>query len=73
MLGGVSSDQDLGRIMGRKSSSETFGFGGSSCCVAWCDPGRELVAVYLCNKSVPDPIGFAQLRDLSDLILDACE
>jgi hypothetical protein len=31
------------------------------------------VAVYLCNKSVPDPIGFAQLRDLSDLILDACE
>ena len=25
------------------------------------------------NKSVPDPVGFAQLRDLSDLILDACE
>jgi CubicO group peptidase (beta-lactamase class C family) len=73
MLGGVSSDEDLGRIMGRKSSRETFGCGGSSCCVAWCDPSRELVAVYLCNKSVPDPIGFAQLLDLSDLILDACE
>jgi CubicO group peptidase (beta-lactamase class C family) len=73
MLGGVSSDQDLGRIMGTKSSRQTFGFGGSSCCVAWCDPIRELVAVYLSNKSVPDPIGFAQLRDLSDLILDACE
>ena len=73
MLGGVNSDEDLGRIMGRKSSCETFGCGGSSCCVAWCDPGRELVAVYLCNKSVPDPIGFAQLRELSDLILGACE
>jgi CubicO group peptidase (beta-lactamase class C family) len=73
MLGGVSSDEGPGCIMGRKSSRETFGFGGSSCCVAWCDPGRELVAVCLCNKSVPDPIGFAQLRDLSDLILDACE
>ena len=36
-------------------------------------PSRELVAVYLSNKSVPDPIGFAQLLDLSDLILDACE
>ena len=73
MLGGVGSDENLGLIMGRKSSRETFGCGGSSCCVAWCDPGRELVAVYLCNKSLPDPIGFAQLRDLSDLILDACE
>jgi CubicO group peptidase (beta-lactamase class C family) len=73
MLGGVSSDEDLGRIMGRKSSRETFGCGGSSCCVAWCDSSRELVAVYLCNKSVPDPIGFAQLLDLSDLVLDACE
>ena len=73
MLGGVSSDEGPGCIMGGKSSRETFGCGGSSCCVAWCDPGRELVSVYLCNKSVPDPIGFAQLRDLSDLILDACE
>jgi CubicO group peptidase (beta-lactamase class C family) len=73
MLGGVSSDEGPGGIMGRKSSRETFGFGGSSCCVVWCDPGRELVSVYLCNKSVPDPIGFAQLRDLSDLILDACD
>ena len=73
LLGGVRSDDDLGRIMGSKSSRETFGFGGSSCCMAWCDPGRELVAVYLCNKSVPDPIGFTELRDLSDLILDACE
>ena len=73
MLGGVTSDEDLGRIMGAKSSRETFGCGGSSCCVAWCDPGRELVAAYLSNKSVDDPVGFAQLRDLSDLILDACE
>ena len=73
LLGGVCSDDDLGRIMGSESSRETFGFGGSSCCMAWCDPGRELVAVYLCNKSVPDPIGFAQLLDLSDLILDSCE
>ena len=28
-----------------------------------CDPGQEVVFVYLYNKSVPDPIGFAQLRD----------
>jgi CubicO group peptidase (beta-lactamase class C family) len=72
-LGGVGAEEGPGTIMGRKSSRETFGFGGSSCCVAWCDPGRELVVAYLCNKSVPDSIGFAQLRDLSDLILDACE
>ena len=72
LLGGLGNEEGPGCILGRKSSRETFGFGGSSCCVAWCDPGRELVSVYLCNKSVPDPIGFAQLRDLSDLILDAC-
>jgi ribonucleotide reductase alpha subunit len=73
MLGGVSSDEGPGCVMGRNSSRETLGCGGSSCCVAWCDPGQEVVFVYLYNKSVPDPIGFAQLRDLSDLILDACE
>jgi CubicO group peptidase (beta-lactamase class C family) len=73
MLGGVTSDEGPGRIMGRKSSRATFGCGGSSICVAWCDPGRELVTAYLSNKSVPDPVGFAQLRDLSDLVLDACE
>lgn len=73
MLGGVTSDEGPGRVMGRKSSRETFGCGGSSICIAWCDPGRELVTAYLSNKSVPDPVGFAQLRDLSDLILDACE
>jgi len=73
MLGGVASDEGPGRMMGRNSSRETFGCGGSSICVAWCDPGWELVTAYLSNKSVPDPVGFAQLRDLSDLILDACE
>jgi CubicO group peptidase (beta-lactamase class C family) len=73
MLGGVTSDEGPGRIMGRKSSRATFGCGGSSICVVWCDPGRELVTAYLSNKSVPDPVGFAQLSDLSDLILDACE
>jgi hypothetical protein len=73
MLGGVTSDEGPGRIMGRKSSRATFGFGGSSICVAWCDPGRALVTAYLSNKSVPDPVGFAQLCELSDLILDACE
>jgi len=72
MLGGVSGHEGPGTIMGRKSGRETFGFGGSSCCVAWCDPGRELVVAYLCNKSVADAIGFAQLRELSDLILNAC-
>jgi CubicO group peptidase (beta-lactamase class C family) len=45
MLGGVSSDEDLGRIMGRNSSRETVGCGGSSCCVAWCDPGRDNATV----------------------------
>ena len=73
MLGGVTSDEGPGRIMGRTSSRATFGCGGSSICVVWCDPGRELVTAYLANKGVPDPVGFAQLRDLSDLILDACE
>jgi CubicO group peptidase (beta-lactamase class C family) len=73
MLGGVSSEKGPGQIMGANSSRETFGCGGSSICVAWCDPGRELVTAYLSNKSVPDPVGFAQLRELSDLILDACE
>jgi CubicO group peptidase (beta-lactamase class C family) len=73
MLGGVTGDEGPGRIMGTKSSRATFGCGGASICVAWCDPGRELVTAYLSNKYVPDPVGFAQLRDLSDLILDACE
>jgi hypothetical protein len=30
-------------------------------------------AVDMSNKSVPDPVGFTQLKDLSDLIIDACE
>jgi CubicO group peptidase (beta-lactamase class C family) len=73
MLGGVTSDEGPGRIMGKKSSRATFGCGGASICVAWCDPRLELLTAYLSNKSVPDRVGFDQLRDLSDLILDACQ
>jgi hypothetical protein len=36
-------------------------------------PAGNMLLAYLSNKSVPDPVGFTQLKDLSDLIIDVCE
>jgi hypothetical protein len=51
----ATSDEGPGRIMGRKSSRATFGCGGSSICVAWCDPGRELVTASAADAPPPTP------------------
>ena len=72
MLGGGADKDNLGHIMGRRSSDETFGFSGEACCTAWCDPGRELVFAYLTNKVEPVPAGVIEQGEIADLVLDAC-
>jgi CubicO group peptidase (beta-lactamase class C family) len=71
-LGGASGPGELAQTMGLQSDPETFGHSGSQCCMAWVDPGRELVFVYLSGRLLPGLRGVAELGELSDLTLAAC-
>ena len=71
-LGGpFASDQQAYRPMGRRSRRETFGHNGSNCCVAWADPSRRLVCVYL-SALLPSGLDRARhVSDVSDAVLGA--
>lgn len=71
-LGGATAPGELAQTMGLKSDPETFGHSGSQCCIAWVDPGRELVFVFLSGRLLPGLAGVQELGELSDLILAAC-
>jgi CubicO group peptidase (beta-lactamase class C family) len=73
-LGGPGADpSDLARVMGSHSSREAFGHAGNVSCVAWADPGRQLVLVYLTNVQPPLGEGIRHLGEVSDAVLAACE
>jgi CubicO group peptidase (beta-lactamase class C family) len=73
-LGGPGPDpSDLSRVMGSNSSRDTFGHAGNVSCVAWADPGRQLVFVYLANVQPPLGAGIRHLAEVSDVVLAACE
>lgn len=71
-LGGPGSDPTVNRPMGRLSSPETFGHNGSDCCVAWADPARRLVVVYLTNLLTPGHDGARHESQVSDALTAAC-
>ncbi len=66
-LGGV------GRPMGALSGPETFGHNGSNCCIAWADPRRRLVFVYLTDLIVPGHAEARHLGAVADAVLAACD
>jgi CubicO group peptidase (beta-lactamase class C family) len=61
--------QLAGASMGTAPGPETFGHNGSNCCMAWADPARDLVVVYLTDRLAPTP---AHLGAISDAVLAAC-
>ena len=71
-LGGPSEDpRDVSRVMGSTSSPKTFGHAGNASCLAWADPDRELVLVYLSNIQPGVDQGFRHLSEISDSVLAA--
>jgi hypothetical protein len=57
--------------MGRRSRRETFGHDGSNCGVAWADPSRRPVCVYL-TALLPSGLDRAKhVSDVSDAVLEA--
>lgn len=59
------------RPMGTKSAPETFGHNGSGACLAWADPTRSLVVVYLTNLITSGRRSMIQQCAISDAILHA--
>jgi CubicO group peptidase (beta-lactamase class C family) len=71
-LGGPSPGRVTSHTMGQLSGRETFGHNGSNTCLAWADPSRQLVMVYLTNLLSPGYTGARHLSGVSDAILSAC-
>jgi CubicO group peptidase (beta-lactamase class C family) len=70
-LGGSGPGQPTSP-MGRLSSPLTFGHNGSNCCIAWADPGRQLVVAYLTDILSAGPEGARHQAEVSDAIIAAC-
>jgi CubicO group peptidase (beta-lactamase class C family) len=58
--------------MGRLSSPQTLGHNGSNCCIAWADPGRQLVFVYLTDRLTVGHEGARHQGEVADAIVAAC-
>nr|BFE57165.1 lipase LipE [Dactylosporangium thailandense] len=71
-LGGPGLDALRPRPMGRTSSPDAFGHNGSNVCVAWADPSRRLVTVYLTNLLGPREPAAAAQNAISETVLAAC-
>lgn len=70
-LGGTGGDPARTPPMGRLSHPDTFGHNGSNCCLAWADPHRRLVFVYLADLLTPGHQGARHLSAVSDSVLTA--
>lgn len=57
--------------MGQLSGRDTFGHNGSNTCLAWADPARRVVMVYLTNLVLPGDQGARHQGEVSDAILSA--
>ncbi|PCG81999.1 hypothetical protein CIB93_32375 [Streptomyces sp. WZ.A104] len=74
MLGGPGEHpQDLAQVMGGASSATAFGHCGTTSSVVWADPERDLVLAYLSNLQPEFGAGIGRLREVSDLVLAACD
>jgi CubicO group peptidase (beta-lactamase class C family) len=70
-LGGPGWDPVAARPMGRRTSPQTYGHNGSNCCLAWADPVRRLVFVYLTNQLTPGHQGARHQNRVSDAVVAA--
>lgn len=70
-LGGPCPDPTTARPMGTLSSRAAFGHNGSNACVAWADPERRLVLVYLSNLPSPEFTSSPHQSAVSDTVLRA--
>jgi len=71
-LGGPAKGRLPGGPMGRLSSPQAFGHNGSNCCIAWADPGRQLVFVYLTDRLTAGHEGARHQGEVADAIIAAC-
>ena len=60
------------RPMGHLADPQTFGHNGSNCCLAWADPARRLVFVYLTDLLTAGSEGACHQGQVSDAIIAAC-
>ncbi|MBB1242738.1 beta-lactamase family protein [Streptomyces durbertensis] len=73
MLGGPGDEpRHLSNVMGRRSAGDTFGHPVTTSGVAWADPSRDLVFVYLSSVQPKFGVGVDRLREVSDLAFAAC-
>jgi CubicO group peptidase (beta-lactamase class C family) len=70
-LGGPGPDPSRPRPLGHTSSPDAFGHNGSNCCIAWADPDRQLVVVYLTNLLQSGFDGSSHQCAVSDALLAA--
>lgn len=71
-LGGPAPGDAATHPMGQLSGRATFGHNGSNACLAWADPARRLVMVYLTNLIRSGPGGARHQSEVSDAVLTAC-
>ena len=72
-LGGPGADpRDMSRLLGARSSPHAFGHAGNASCIAWADPGRELVLAYLSSLQEGIDAGIRHVGAVSDAVLAAC-
>jgi CubicO group peptidase (beta-lactamase class C family) len=60
------------RPMGQLAGPQTFGHNGSNCCLAWADPARQLVFVYLTDLLTAGSEGACHQGQVSDAVIAAC-
>jgi CubicO group peptidase (beta-lactamase class C family) len=68
-LGGPAAGRTTSHPMGQLSGRGTFGHNGSNTCLAWADPARRLIMVYLTNLILPGHEGAAHQSEVSDAVL----
>jgi CubicO group peptidase (beta-lactamase class C family) len=71
-LGGPAPGAAISHPMGQLSGREAFGHNGSNTCLAWADPARQVVMVYLTNLILPGHAGARHQSEVSDAVLSAC-
>jgi CubicO group peptidase (beta-lactamase class C family) len=70
-LGGPAPGRAVRHPMGELSGRATFGHNGSNTCLAWADPARRLVMVYLSSLILPGHAGSRHQSEVSDAVLAA--
>ncbi|MFC1412591.1 serine hydrolase domain-containing protein [Streptacidiphilus sp. N1-12] len=71
-LGAAGPDPRAGRPMGQLGSPQAFGHNGSSICLAWADPTRDLVLVHFGNLLAPPGESARHESAISDAVIAAC-